>query len=372
MFRSDLPSRTELFLYHADNGAGGKMLELKKPKAVQENLQDLEKMIMEINDYNNLSIHMNQTFKEHFFKICGTFDEISSGISALYNKSGSIGKITESIKNVSSQTNLLAINAAIEAAHAGAHGKTFTVVANEIKKLSIETSALAVSINKIIEEIQCQVNETKNLIDNEANSFGQLNFKDKEADRDLSLMGKDLEDAVYTFSDEVIKSFNAASARSNPQSYFNQYQQQIERTSEHIIGKNKIIFGVYFQIDPAWLEYLSQDCLGIGIYTLRKEDGSLEKQRSLYVRDFTRSNAYMTWYYDPVREKKGVWSSVYFDRYANKELVSFSSPVYMNDQLIGVAGGDIDYELIKMKHQEELLVNIHDVIRKIHSELIVI
>jgi len=355
-------------------GKGGKMNEICKienqqPGEIQSDLQKIEETVLEINEFSDQSIRMNQVFREHFYKVSGIFGEISSGILALHNQSGGIEKITGAIKGISVQTNLLAINAAIEAAHAGTYGKTCTVVADEIRKLSIETNSFAMSINQIIAEIQKQINQTKELIDHEANSFGHLSFEDEDLDRNLKIVGKDLEEAVDVFSDELIKSFNITSARSRGKTYFDQYQSQIERISESIMQKNKLLLGVYFQVDPVWLDFLNPESLGIGIYTIRKEDASLEMQRALYIKDFTRSNAYMSWYYRPVQERKGIMSSVHYDCYSNKELVTFSAPVYINEQLIGVAGGDIDHQMIMKKHQEELIAQINESISRIHAKL---
>jgi ligand-binding sensor protein len=77
----------------------------------------------------------------------------------------------------------------------------------------------------------------------------------------------------------------------------------------------------------------------------------------------------MSWYYRPVQERKGIMSSVHYDCYSNKELVTFSTPVYINEQLIGVAGGDIDHQLIMKKHQEELIIQINESISRIHAKL---
>ncbi len=343
--------------------------DLQRPGDIVSDLQRIEETVLEINKFSDQSIRMNQVFREHFFKISGVFDEISTGILALHSQSGGIEKITGAIKGISIQTNLLAINAAIEAAHAGSYGKTFTVVAEEIKKLSTETNSFATNINHIIQEIQRQINTTKALIDNEANSFSQLSFEDQETDRNLHLIGKDLEVGVYDFSDEIKKIFSTSSARSRSKTYFDQFQHQLERISENILRKNPLLLGVYFQVDPSWLGFLTPDSLGIGIYTIRKEDDSFEMQRALYLRDFTKSNAYMSWYYGPVKERKGVMSSVHYDRYSNKELVTFSCPVYIDDQLIGVAGGDIDHELITKKHQEELLSRVSGAIDQVQVKL---
>ncbi|WLV24088.1 methyl-accepting chemotaxis protein [Aciduricibacillus chroicocephali] len=83
----------------------------------------------------------------------GTVKESAAIVQSLKEKSQEVHQIITLISEIADQTNLLALNASIEAARAGEHGQGFTVVANEVKKLAVQTGDATVDIRNIIDEI---------------------------------------------------------------------------------------------------------------------------------------------------------------------------------------------------------------------------
>ena len=88
--------------------------------------------------------------------------ETSKRIKRLGESSQEIGSIVELINDISEQTNVLALNAAVQAASAGEAGRGFAVVADEVQRLAERTSSATRRIESLVQAIQADTNEAVN------------------------------------------------------------------------------------------------------------------------------------------------------------------------------------------------------------------
>ncbi|WP_146491161.1 methyl-accepting chemotaxis protein [Vibrio sp. BS-M-Sm-2] len=128
----------------------------------------------------------NQTFDTVSISIVNLsrgIEEVSDVINTVGEKTSSIGTVLDVIKDIADQTNLLALNAAIEAARAGEQGRGFAVVADEVRNLANRTQQSTNQIQEVIVSLQHEANNSMEMMltNREASDLTMQNAKKAQA-----------------------------------------------------------------------------------------------------------------------------------------------------------------------------------------------
>lgn len=152
---------------------------------VQKQMHDVELLATSLNELQSTVQEVSRSCNDAAHAASGASSDVKSGLSivsdavastekvatamahaseitsGLENNSRSIGSVLDVIRGIAEQTNLLALNAAIEAARAGEQGRGFAVVADEVRTLAKRTQDSTAQVNQIIEQLQAASIEAK-------------------------------------------------------------------------------------------------------------------------------------------------------------------------------------------------------------------
>ncbi|WP_373962364.1 methyl-accepting chemotaxis protein [Marinomonas rhizomae] len=132
--------------------------------------------------------------------------DASKGIIELNTQSLKVADLVESIRGIADQTNLLALNAAIEAARAGEQGRGFAVVADEVRQLASRTSSATEEIIKVVGENKNLTERAVSLIEesmDKAHKALDLSTEAGHVMNDIQVGARQVVDAVSQFNTKL-------------------------------------------------------------------------------------------------------------------------------------------------------------------------
>ena len=171
-------------------------------KEVAENTQRTADVAKKTNGEAQQGLEVVQESYHSIEDLAAEISDIAVKITSLHESSLNITNIVDVIKSVADQTNLLALNAAIEAARAGEQGRGFAVVADEVRTLAQRTQESTNEIENFITELQANANSAFGVIENSQKKAAKAVDNSKNVEQTLSNITESVAH-IFALTDQV-------------------------------------------------------------------------------------------------------------------------------------------------------------------------
>lgn len=268
--------------------------------------------------------------------------ETSVLLTKFQQQAHSISAITDVINQLAKQTNLLALNAAIEAARAGEQGRGFAVVADEVRNLAYKTAQATQNIEQLVTEITHDSSASVAAMDSVVESGKQMNHLIQEVAGFIKTASANSSEAFNSMSvvthiireHEKTNSGISANAENLHHSILS-VDKELESTSEKILGLTNQTEGIFRNLHLFELGDRNSQVMNIAISTAKQMGELFEdsiKRGAISERDLFDFN------YKAVPNTKPQKFSTGFDSFTDKNLPAIQEPILANNNFIVFAG----------------------------------
>lgn len=274
--------------------------------------------------------------------LTGQISQTSALLAKFQQQAHSISAITEVINQLAKQTNLLALNAAIEAARAGEQGRGFAVVADEVRNLAHKTAQATQNIEKLVAEITHDSSASVAAMDSVVQSGEQMNQLIQEVAGFIKTASSNSSDAFASMNvvthiireHEQTNSGISANAQNLHHSILS-VDKELESTSEKILSLTNQTEGIFRHLHLFELGDRNSQVMNIAITTAKQIGELFEdaiKRGAISERDLFDFN------YQAIANTKPQKYTTGFDSFTDRNLPAIQEPILSANNFIVFAG----------------------------------